>query len=145
MFEAAKGLLVLVAGWGLLTLAHHNLQKFALELVQHLHLNPASHYPHIFVAAAAGINNSRLWLLASLALAYSCGRLIEAYGLWRQRNWAKIFAIATGAIYLPIEIYELIERVTAVRTAVFTVNLFIVIVLVYERLLNAAVDTHASQ
>ena len=35
-------------------------------------------------------------------------RLIEACGLWYRRTWAEIFAIVTGAIYLPIEVYEIV-------------------------------------
>ena len=53
-------------------------------------------------------------------------RLSEAYGLWYRRRWAEVFAVVTGALYIPVEIYELIERVTVVRIVVFLVNALIV-------------------
>ncbi|MCZ7627424.1 MAG: DUF2127 domain-containing protein [Candidatus Methylomirabilis sp.] len=48
LLEAAKGLLVLVAGIGVLSFVHHDAQWVAERLVGHLHLNPASRYPRIF-------------------------------------------------------------------------------------------------
>jgi len=45
LFEAAKGILVLTAGMGLLALAHRNLQALAEQLIRWFHLDPAGHYP----------------------------------------------------------------------------------------------------
>jgi hypothetical protein len=44
-FEAAKGLLVLAAGFGLLSLLHKDVQVLAERFVDRLHLNPAKRYP----------------------------------------------------------------------------------------------------
>jgi uncharacterized membrane protein (DUF2068 family) len=65
-------------------------------------------------------------MLALAAFLYAALRLTEAYGLWHRRRWAEVFAVVTGALYLPVEIYELIERVTVVRIIVFAVNAMIV-------------------
>src|SRR6476646_4441343 len=131
MFEAAKGVLVLLAGFGLLSLLHHDVAHFALGVVRHLHLSPSGRYSRIFIKAATNVNDDRLRMLAAIALLYSTARLIEAYGLWHERTWAKWLAIITGAVYLPVEIYELFARVSAVRLTVFVVNVLIVAVLVY--------------
>ena len=130
-FEAAKGCLVLLAGFGLLALVHHDAQAMAEQLVRRFHLNPASHYPRIFIDAAGAVTNSRLWLLASTALGYAAARIIEAYGLWRERRWAEWFAVATGAIYLPIEVYELFHRVTWAKVSLLVVNIAIVAYMSY--------------
>src|ERR1041385_9444022 len=58
-FEAVKGTLVLVAGFGLLSLVHRDLEDLAERLVQHSHLNPASHYPRVFLEAAARTQGPR--------------------------------------------------------------------------------------
>ncbi len=125
-FEAAKGLLVIAAGFGLLSLIHRDAQSIAESIVWHLRLNPARHYPRIFIEAAGKLNDSGLWLLAMAAFGYALVRLIEAYGLWRGRLWAEWFAILSGAFYLPFEIYELMRRVTLVRIALLAVNVAIV-------------------
>jgi len=132
-FEALKGTLVLVAGFGLLALVHRDLEDLAERLVRHSHLNPASHYPRVFIEAAARTSDARLRTLAALAFAYSCVRFVEAYGLWKMRAWAEWFAIISGCIYLPAEAYELIEHATLMRAAVLVVNALIVAYLLYVR------------
>jgi uncharacterized membrane protein (DUF2068 family) len=126
LFEAAKGVFVVAAGLGLLALIHHDAQAVADDIVRHLHLNPAAHFPRIFLDAAATATDARLWILALTAMLYAAIRFAEAYGLWRQRDWAEWFALLTGSIYLPVELYELTISVTAVKLAIFTINLFIV-------------------
>jgi len=133
VFEAAKGLLVLVAGFGLLSLVHRDAQHVAETIVRHLHLNPARHYPRVFIQAAARVNSSRLWLLAGGAFAYSLVRFIEAYGLWHLRPWAEWFAIVAGGLYLPVEIYELVRHPSTVKGAILVGNLAIVAYLLYVR------------
>ncbi len=138
VFEAAKGLLVLVVGLGLLSLLHHDLQRAAEGVVRHLHLNPARHYPRIFIEAAARVGDSRLWLLAGGAFAYAGARAVEAYGLWRARAWAEWFAILAGGLYLPVELYELARHATVLKAAVLLVNLGIVGYVGYVRLMDSA-------
>src|SRR6266542_5634759 len=92
VFEALKGALVLAAGFGLLSLLHHDLQAVAERLVRHSHLNPARHYPRIFIEAASHTNDSRLRSLAALAFLYAAVRFVESSGLWRMRGWVGGFA-----------------------------------------------------
>ena len=134
VFEALKGLLVLSAGFGLLSLVHQDLQATAERLVRHSHLDPAHHYPRIFIEAASHTNDSRLRSLAALAFLYAIVRLIEAYGLWHMRVWAEWFAIIAGSLFLPVEVYEILRRPTWMRAAVLATNLLIVAYLVYVRL-----------
>jgi uncharacterized membrane protein (DUF2068 family) len=101
--------------------------------VRQSHLNPAHHYPRIFIQAASRTNDSRLRSLAALALLYSVVRFVEAYGLWRIRVWAEWFAIISGSVYLPVEIYELWRRPTWTKGVVFVTNLAIVVYLVHVR------------
>jgi uncharacterized membrane protein (DUF2068 family) len=136
VFEALKGVLVLSAGLGLLSLVRHDLQATAERLVRHSHLNPARHYPRIFIEAAAHTNDSRLRSLAALAFLYSAVRFIEAYGLWQMRVWAEWFAIIAGSVYLPVEVYEIFRRATWMRGIVLLTNLLIVAYLVNVRLLS---------
>lgn len=133
MFEAAKGALVVAAGFGLLSLLHRDLQAVAERLVQHSHLNPAHHYPQIFIEAASRMNDSRLVLLAVLAFLYSTLRFVEAYGLWRMRTWAEWLAIVAGSAYVPIEVYEMWRHATWMRGFVLLTNVLIVAYLVRVR------------
>jgi uncharacterized membrane protein (DUF2068 family) len=131
LFEAAKGALVLVVGFGLLAFIHKDLHLAAEQLVRHLHLNPARHYPRIFIDAANHVTDGRLLAMAIAALFYSVVRFVEAFGLWRQRQWAEWFGLLTGGMYIPVELYENLLAVTWPKATILTVNAAIVLYLVY--------------
>lgn len=126
LLEGAKGLLVLLAGAGLLRLIHHDIQAIAEALVRTAHLNPASHIPRIFIEATARVDDHRLVLLALAALAYAMVRLAEAWGLWHEQAWAQWFGVLSGGLYLPLEIRLLVHRFTMLHLFVFAGNLLIV-------------------
>ena len=131
VLEAAKGLLVLLAGFGLLSLLHHDAQHLAAAFVGHLHLDPESRYPKLFLDAASHINDSRLLFLAAFALLYAAVRLSEGYGLWHGRRWAEWLGAVSGGIYIPVEVYELVHRISWLKSLALIVNLGIVAFLVY--------------
>lgn len=133
IFEAAKGVLVLLVGLGLLSLIHNGVQNVGEEIVERFHLNLARKHPRILIYAATHLNNSQLRLLAVAALIYSTIRFIEAFGLWRMRSWAEWFAILSGGVYLPLEIYELTHHATLVKAVVLVINAAIVAYLIYFR------------
>ena len=133
IFEALKGLLVILAGCGLLALLHRDAQAFAERLVLHLHLNPARHYPRVFIEAAARLTDARIWMLAAGAFAYSALRFAEAYGLWRARSWAEIIGIVSGGIYLPVETLELIRKPTVLKAVLLAANALLVAYLSFVR------------
>ncbi|MBP2683147.1 MAG: rane protein-like protein [Deltaproteobacteria bacterium] len=132
VFEGAKGGLVLITGFGLLAFLHRGLHNAAEELVRHLHLNPARHYPRIFLDAAARVTDSELWLLALSAFLYVVVRFIEAFGLWHRKRWAAWFGALSGGVYIPVELFELARGVSLVKLTVLAVNLAIVGYLGYE-------------
>jgi uncharacterized membrane protein (DUF2068 family) len=126
LFEGAKGALVFLAGFGALSLIHHDAQRLAEQMIVHFHLNPARRYPRIFIEAAANLTDARLLLLAGLAGMYGSIRFVEAYGLWRERRWAEWFAVVSGTIYIPFEVYELLKGTAWLSLAALLVNILIV-------------------
>ena len=126
LLETAKGVLAVVIGCGVLTLMHRDTQRIAEELVEHLHLNPASKYPHIFIAAASRATSGKLWLLAAGAALYSAVRFVEGYGLWNNRRWAEWLGALGAGIYVPFEIYQLFHKVTIISVGSLIVNLAVV-------------------
>src|SRR6267378_4487983 len=140
LLEAAKGALVLLAGFGALSLIHQDVQRLAEQMVGHLHLNPASRYPRIFVDTAAHLTDARLSLFAILAATYALVRGVEGYGLWRHRRWAEWFAAVSGGIYIPFEIYELFKGAAWLSLGAFLVNIFIV-----GLMINALLREHPAE
>jgi uncharacterized membrane protein (DUF2068 family) len=131
LFEALKGAIVLIVGFGLLSFLGRDAEEFAEHLVNRLHLNPANHYPQIFIQAMGDLNNTRLWLIAAFAAIYATIRFAEAYGLWYGRRWAEWLAALSGAVYVPVEIYEISHRASWLKIGALVINLIIVAYMVY--------------
>ena len=133
VFEALKGVIILIAGIILLRLVHDDLQSAAEKMVRHLHLNPARYFPHLFLDSVSKVTSSRMHAFAAFAFLYSSVRFVEAFGLWRLKAWAEWFAILSGAIYIPVEIFGLFRHATLLKGGIFIFNLLIVLYLVYVR------------
>lgn len=140
LFEGAKGLLVLVAGFGLLSFIHKDIHEAAVRLVKHVHLNPASHYPQIFIDLTEHINDTKLWSIAIAAVMYFIVRMVEAFGLWQRKSWAEWFAVLTGGMYIPVELFEVARSVTWPKVTVLVVNLGVVSYLLFVMIRNGAND-----
>ena len=131
LFEGAKGLLVLLVGFELLTYIHKDIHEAAMHLVKPLHLNPASHYPRIFLDLTEHIDDTKLWSMALAAAMYFVVRMIEATGLWLRKTWAEWFAVLTGGMYIPVEIYEVAVKTSWPRVTVLIINLGVVSYLLF--------------
>jgi uncharacterized membrane protein (DUF2068 family) len=126
IFEATKGLLVFLAGFGVLAYLHRDLHLAAMRLVRHFHLNPASRYPQIFLDLADHVTDGQLWFMALCAVLYAVARFAEAYGLWYERRWAEWFGLLTGGMYVPLELFEIMRGVTWPKVTLLIVNAAIV-------------------
>jgi uncharacterized membrane protein (DUF2068 family) len=102
-----------------------------VELVGRLHLNAGKSYPNVFVRILEDTSNTQLWLIACLVVVYATVRFVEAYGLWRSRGWAEWLAAASGAIYVPVEVYELSRGFSWIKLAALVLNLAIVVFMVF--------------
>lgn len=126
LIEGTKGVLALIAAFGLHELAGGNIHRSVESLVQRLHLNPASHYSGVVVGELSAISYSNLTLVAMGAFAYAVVRFIEAYGLWHELAWVEWFALLSSALYIPFEVFELIVNPGVLSVIVIAVNSVIV-------------------
>jgi uncharacterized membrane protein (DUF2068 family) len=140
VYEGVKGLLVLAVASGL-TLVHKDLHDIAMRLVEHAHLDPAARYPSLLLTAAEHVQDARLLILASAALAYVAIHLAEAYGLWHRRTWAELLAASSAGIYLPFEAYELVQKATAVRAILLVANTAVVVLMLLALRRRSALRT----
>ena len=74
-----------------------------------------------------------LVLVAVAVFGYALIQFIEAVGLWRLKRWGEYFSVVATSVFLPLEIYELTERVTAIRVGALVVNLAAVLYLLLSK------------
>lgn len=72
------------------------------------------------------------WVAVALAI-YAVIELIEAVGLWTLKRWGEYFAVLATSFGLPLEIYDLVHKITALRIATFLVNVVLVLYLLISK------------
>jgi len=134
VFEAGKGVAALVLGIVLLTVRHRDMEHIARRVLGFMHINPDRQFYHEVLRAAGRVTTHGIWLFMFAVVVYALIRFAEAIGLWLEREWAEWFALISGSIYLPWEIYELVRRQTWFKWAVLGINIVIVLYLVWLRI-----------
>jgi uncharacterized membrane protein (DUF2068 family) len=72
------------------------------------------------------------WIAVGL-FAYAGLQVAEGVGLWSLKRWGEYLAVVATSVFLPVEIYELNERLTWLRLAAFLINLALVAYLVWSK------------
>jgi uncharacterized membrane protein (DUF2068 family) len=140
LLEATKGIGALIVGIWLLSLLHKDMESVALHLLRFLHrvlhLSPDGHLARSIMRGASRVTHGNLLVFAGVAFFYMIVRFVEASGLWLEKEWAAWFALISGAMYMPYEIYELMHHANLIKWAIFISNVLIVAYMVW--LLRAA-------
>ena len=127
MFEVTKAAIVLLLGCGLFLLMRKNLDGVAARVVQMVHVNPDGKLSNLFLELASHASDRNLWVLALSTLAYASVLSTEAYGLWREREWAQWFSLLSTALYVPPELYWILHTPTWLKCAVLVTNIAILL------------------
>jgi uncharacterized membrane protein (DUF2068 family) len=72
-------------------------------------------------------------LLAVGATAYAAIEVVEGTGLWLARRWGEYFAMIVTSLGLPLEIYDLTRKVSALALVLLAVNLALVLYLILTK------------
>ncbi|MET7681178.1 DUF2127 domain-containing protein [Streptomyces sp. NPDC005423] len=101
--------------------------KVVRPVFRHFHYD-LDHSPVVgSIQKTFGYKHSTLVLVAALLLAYALIELVEAGGLWYAKRWAEYLTVVATAAFLPLEIYELTERISWLKIATLVLNVLAVV------------------
>lgn len=83
---------------------------------------------HLFSLNAGTL--TKIGIVLSL---YAIVEGVEAVGLWMGKRWAEYLTLIVTASFLPLEIYELSERFSVLKVLTLTINLAVVVYLLYAK------------
>ena len=93
------------------------------------------------------LNHSTLDWIALGLVAYGVLEVVEAVGLWMVKRWGEYFAVIATSIFLPLEIRDVIDKVTVFRVILLVINIAAVVWLLWSKRLfglrGGAVAYHA--
>jgi uncharacterized membrane protein (DUF2068 family) len=87
---------------------------------------------------ALTLSSRSITLLAAGLVVYAVVEGVEGAGLWLTRRWGEYFAMVATSVGLPLEIYDLTNKVTATTLIFLAVNLLLVLYLVLTKRLFGA-------
>jgi len=127
LFEALKGAAAILVALWVLTLRHKDLEEVAAHLLRVIHFGPEHNSARWLLRTAGRITGKQLGIVVIGILVYAAIRFTEATGLWLEREWAEWFALLSGGLYLPWEIFELVRHPTFLKWGVLGINILIVL------------------
>lgn len=120
--DLVKAAAVLALGFGILS-AHGNvLEHGGAALLRLLDIDASLSLSRKFLALLEAADTEHA-LLMMAAVAYASLRLVEAYGLWFMRNWARWLGLISAGIYVPFELYYFITGPSLASAGVLSINL----------------------
>lgn len=75
------------------------------------------------LAKLTGLSDRRLQTLGAGAFLFATLFTIEGIGLWLERRWAELLTVIATSSLIPLEIYELTNRVTLGRVSALILNI----------------------
>ena len=137
-----RGLLILAGAYGIWRFrAHHDAVQKAFNedlpllrpLADKLHYNlDDSSIVHSIRTVVETQTGTLGWIAAAL-LVYGLLQLVEGTGLWLLKRWGEYFAVVATSLGLPIEIYELTEKITYIRVGALVINVAAVVYLLLSK------------
>jgi uncharacterized membrane protein (DUF2068 family) len=129
-FKLNKGLLLIALALGTLKLVHGDVEEVVVSWARHLHLRPEGRVISAGLERIGAMQPRTLETAAAGMLGYAALLLTEGVGLFLRKTWAEYLTIVATAVFIPLEVYEVVRHVTATRVAVIIVNVVIVAYLV---------------
>jgi uncharacterized membrane protein (DUF2068 family) len=144
IFKLLKSLLLLCVS----ITAFHLVNKDLGDTFEHwatlLRIDPGNRYLRLAISHALNVSPKKLELVGTVTLIYAGMFGTEGVGLLMGKRWAEYMTVFTTAGLLPLEIYEVVKRVNAVKIITLIINVAAVVYLV-ARLWNMSRKSKMSE
>lgn len=130
LFKLFKCVLLVSVGVGALRLLHKDIGDTVQHWVNVLHVDPDNHFFHKIITKVLGVTPAQLKALSIGTFFYSALLLTEGVGLLMRKFWAEYFTVITTAVFIPLELYEIVKHVSVTKIIVLIVNVAIVMYLI---------------
>ncbi|MFF4649868.1 DUF2127 domain-containing protein [Streptomyces sp. NPDC001380] len=134
--RAVRGVFIVLAAWAVWRFSNsrdavHRLFDEDLTVLRpvadHFHYD-IDHSPVVdTIRKTFEYEHSTLLVVAGALLVYALVEIVEGVGLWMARRWAEYLTVVATAAFLPLEVYELTERVSWLKIATLVVNVLAVL------------------
>ena len=128
-----KGLLLLLLSAGLISLINKDLDFLSKQLAKDLNLDVDRYYINLLLGKIGMVKTTLLVEVSIGMFLYGTLSWIEAYGLHKRKRWAEYLTAVATSLFIPLEIYEVVFRLSPIRVAVLILNVIIVYYLIKHK------------
>ncbi len=146
-FKLFKAVLLAAAGIGALKLLHRDVAEELERWLYALRVDPYNHYIDAAIQKLGLLNDVQLKEISAGSFFYAGLLTIEGVGLLLKKHWAEYFTVIMTASLVPLEVIEIMHRLTPPRVVLLIVNLAILWYLIqrlrFERREKMALESNA--
>ena len=131
LFKLCKTIFFLGVGAGAIHLIHRNLGELVMRIIDALPIDPEGRVVSLVMDKADLIDAHDLRRIGAGAFIYATLCLIEGTGLVLRKGWAEYFTVTLTVLGLPLEVFEILHRVTALKLGALAINLVVLVYLLW--------------
>jgi uncharacterized membrane protein (DUF2068 family) len=131
VFKFVKGAVLLALAFGALTFLHKDVASEVQHWLDQLRIDPDNKFIGTLLGRLQLVHTKELKEISALGAGYAALFLTEGTGLLFRKRWAEWLTIVATSSLMPIEVYELVEKFTAVRLFALLINAAVVLYLIY--------------
>jgi len=115
-----------VVAVGALSLVDRDIAEEVRKWVVIVHVDPDNRYIQKLMMKLTTLDPGKLEAISAGTIIYATIFTIEGIGLLMRKRWAEYLTVATTAILIPLEIYEIFSHMKIPRIVLLIVNIAIV-------------------
>ena len=127
LFKLVKAVLFFAAGIGVLHFFNKDVATRFEHLLDHLHVDSDNRYAQGLITQVGHVTNTNLKLAGLSAISFFYAALFgtEGTGLFLRKRWAEWFVVIVTGSLLPLEVYEIVHKVSVLKITLILINLLI--------------------
>jgi uncharacterized membrane protein (DUF2068 family) len=132
VLKLLEALLFVLLGFGVIHVMHRDVGDELTHLFVALRFDPEGRFTSLVIDKASTITPHQLKQITAAVFAHSALDILEGVGLVLRKIWAEFVTIVLSALFLPFEFVALAHHVTWIRIAITTINLAVVVYLIFH-------------
>lgn len=132
IFKLAKAAAIIALTFGATHLFHKDVEAHVEGWLNILRIDADNRFVGGFLTKLNVVHTKELKELTALGAFYSALFLTEGVGLLLGQRWAEWLTVVATALFLPVEVYEIVQNFGAGKIALFVFNVAIVAFLIFR-------------
>lgn len=143
VFKLLKAATLIITGIGILKLMHNDVATTLQHWFAVFGFDPGRHFVSEAIEKATALPHQRIRDLGVVSFVYAGLFITEGIGLWMLKRWAEWFTVIITGSLLPVEVYEIAHKTTALRILILLINIAVVLYLLRRIVKDRPAGEHA--